>query len=94
MREDALTEGNCAEDLLRLSKNTVEEYFVAPPGKEGFIDITQMIDLYKVMLIDFFSFHRKYSSAEEGGKGRHAETCRVLIFMNLLCYMYYLFLIQ
>ncbi|XP_028270628.1 glutamyl-tRNA(Gln) amidotransferase subunit C, mitochondrial [Parambassis ranga] len=32
VRDDAVTEGNCAEDLLQLSKNTVEEYFVAPPG--------------------------------------------------------------
>ncbi|XP_076007299.1 glutamyl-tRNA(Gln) amidotransferase subunit C, mitochondrial [Genypterus blacodes] len=32
LRDDAATEGDCAEELLRLSKNTVEEYFVAPPG--------------------------------------------------------------
>ncbi|XP_055775921.1 glutamyl-tRNA(Gln) amidotransferase subunit C, mitochondrial isoform X2 [Salvelinus fontinalis] len=32
LREDAVAEGNCAEELLQLSKNTVEEYFVAPPG--------------------------------------------------------------
>ncbi|XP_033978295.1 glutamyl-tRNA(Gln) amidotransferase subunit C, mitochondrial-like isoform X2 [Trematomus bernacchii] len=31
-REDAVTEGDCAEELLQLSKHTVEEYFVAPPG--------------------------------------------------------------
>lgn len=33
LRDDAATEGDCAEELLRLSKNTVEEYFVAPPGE-------------------------------------------------------------
>ncbi|XP_068994600.1 glutamyl-tRNA(Gln) amidotransferase subunit C, mitochondrial-like [Embiotoca jacksoni] len=32
LRDDALMEGDCAEELLQLSKNTVEEYFVAPPG--------------------------------------------------------------
>lgn len=32
LRDDAVTEGDCAEELLQLSKNTVEEYFVAPPG--------------------------------------------------------------
>ncbi|KAM3611876.1 uncharacterized protein V6R79_025273 [Siganus canaliculatus] len=32
LRDDAAMEGNCAEELLQLSKNTVEEYFVAPPG--------------------------------------------------------------
>ncbi|XP_058491336.1 glutamyl-tRNA(Gln) amidotransferase subunit C, mitochondrial [Solea solea] len=32
LRDDAVTDGNCAEKLLHLSKNTVEEYFVAPPG--------------------------------------------------------------
>ncbi|XP_026178623.1 glutamyl-tRNA(Gln) amidotransferase subunit C, mitochondrial [Mastacembelus armatus] len=32
LRDDTVTEGDCAEELLRLSKNTVEEYFVAPPG--------------------------------------------------------------
>uniref|UniRef100_A0A8D3ATU8 Glutamyl-tRNA(Gln) amidotransferase subunit C, mitochondrial n=1 Tax=Scophthalmus maximus TaxID=52904 RepID=A0A8D3ATU8_SCOMX len=32
LRSDAVTEGDCAEELLQLSKNTVEEYFVAPPG--------------------------------------------------------------
>uniref|UniRef100_A0A4W5NAK0 Glutamyl-tRNA(Gln) amidotransferase subunit C, mitochondrial n=1 Tax=Hucho hucho TaxID=62062 RepID=A0A4W5NAK0_9TELE len=32
LREDAVAEGDCAEELLQLSKNTVEEYFVAPPG--------------------------------------------------------------
>ncbi|KAM9360541.1 glutamyl-tRNA(Gln) amidotransferase subunit C, mitochondrial isoform 1-T1 [Symphorus nematophorus] len=32
LRDDAVTEGDCAEELLELSKNTVEEYFVAPPG--------------------------------------------------------------
>lgn len=32
LRSDVVTEGNCADDLLNLSKNTVEEYFVAPPG--------------------------------------------------------------
>lgn len=28
-----MAEGDCAEELLQLSKNTVEEYFVAPPGE-------------------------------------------------------------
>ncbi|XP_022611410.1 glutamyl-tRNA(Gln) amidotransferase subunit C, mitochondrial [Seriola dumerili] len=32
LRGDAVMEGDCAEELLQLSKNTVEEYFVAPPG--------------------------------------------------------------
>ncbi|CAN9513237.1 unnamed protein product [Ophioblennius macclurei] len=32
LRNDAVMEGDCAEKLLQLSKNTVEEYFVAPPG--------------------------------------------------------------
>ncbi|XP_034398030.1 glutamyl-tRNA(Gln) amidotransferase subunit C, mitochondrial [Cyclopterus lumpus] len=32
LRHDAVIEGGCAEELLQLSKNTVEEYFVAPPG--------------------------------------------------------------
>lgn len=32
LRSDAVMEGDCAEELLHLSKNTVEEYFVAPPG--------------------------------------------------------------
>ncbi|XP_040011503.1 glutamyl-tRNA(Gln) amidotransferase subunit C, mitochondrial isoform X1 [Xiphias gladius] len=32
LRVDAVMEGDCAEELLHLSKNTVEEYFVAPPG--------------------------------------------------------------
>ncbi|KAM7018097.1 glutamyl-tRNA(Gln) amidotransferase subunit C, mitochondrial-like [Tautogolabrus adspersus] len=31
LRGDAVTDGDCAEELLQLSKNTVEEYFVAPP---------------------------------------------------------------
>ena len=34
LRDDAVTEGDCAEELLQLAKNTVEEYFVAPPGKK------------------------------------------------------------
>ncbi|XP_043968379.1 glutamyl-tRNA(Gln) amidotransferase subunit C, mitochondrial isoform X2 [Gambusia affinis] len=32
LRDDTVTEGDCAEELLKLAKNTVEEYFVAPPG--------------------------------------------------------------
>ncbi|XP_065822278.1 glutamyl-tRNA(Gln) amidotransferase subunit C, mitochondrial-like [Labrus bergylta] len=32
LRGDAVTDGDCAEELLQLSNNTVEEYFVAPPG--------------------------------------------------------------
>ncbi|XP_041643927.1 glutamyl-tRNA(Gln) amidotransferase subunit C, mitochondrial isoform X2 [Cheilinus undulatus] len=32
LRDDAVTDGDSAEELLQLSKNTVEEYFVAPPG--------------------------------------------------------------
>ncbi|KAJ8005675.1 hypothetical protein DPEC_G00120390 [Dallia pectoralis] len=32
LREDAVAEGDCAHGLLQLSKDTVEEYFVAPPG--------------------------------------------------------------
>ena len=34
LRDDTAMEGGCAEELLQLSKNTVEEYFVAPPGKD------------------------------------------------------------
>lgn len=34
LRNDAATEGDSAEELLQLSKITVEEYFVAPPGKK------------------------------------------------------------
>ncbi|XP_063000266.1 glutamyl-tRNA(Gln) amidotransferase subunit C, mitochondrial [Elgaria multicarinata webbii] len=32
LREDNITEGNCAEELLKNAKQMVEEYFVAPPG--------------------------------------------------------------
>ncbi|TWW60396.1 Glutamyl-tRNA(Gln) amidotransferase subunit C, mitochondrial [Takifugu flavidus] len=32
LRDDEETEGDCAEELLQLSKNTCEEYYVAPPG--------------------------------------------------------------
>ncbi|XP_061458378.1 glutamyl-tRNA(Gln) amidotransferase subunit C, mitochondrial [Rhineura floridana] len=32
LREDNITEGNCAEELLKNAKHAVEEYFVAPPG--------------------------------------------------------------
>ncbi|XP_036383583.1 glutamyl-tRNA(Gln) amidotransferase subunit C, mitochondrial [Megalops cyprinoides] len=32
LRDDCVEEGGCAEELLQLSKNIVEEYFVAPPG--------------------------------------------------------------
>ncbi|XP_077378461.1 glutamyl-tRNA(Gln) amidotransferase subunit C, mitochondrial [Festucalex cinctus] len=32
LRDDDVIEGNHAEKLLQLSKNTVEEYYVAPPG--------------------------------------------------------------
>ncbi|KAI5616853.1 glutamyl-tRNA(Gln) amidotransferase subunit C, mitochondrial, partial [Silurus asotus] len=32
LREDTVTEGNCAEGLLQISRVTEEEYFVAPPG--------------------------------------------------------------
>ncbi|XP_026198110.1 glutamyl-tRNA(Gln) amidotransferase subunit C, mitochondrial [Anabas testudineus] len=32
LRNDTVMEGDCGEELLQLSKNTVEEYFVAPPG--------------------------------------------------------------
>ncbi|XP_071755889.2 glutamyl-tRNA(Gln) amidotransferase subunit C, mitochondrial [Centroberyx gerrardi] len=32
LRDDAVAEGDCAEELLQLPKSTVEEYFVAPPG--------------------------------------------------------------
>lgn len=34
LRADNVTEGECAEELLQLAKITVEEYFVAPPGKK------------------------------------------------------------
>ncbi|XP_061117460.1 glutamyl-tRNA(Gln) amidotransferase subunit C, mitochondrial [Conger conger] len=32
LRDDRVEEGNCAEQLLQLSKHTMEEYFLAPPG--------------------------------------------------------------
>ncbi|KAI7813257.1 glutamyl-tRNAGln amidotransferase subunit C, partial [Triplophysa rosa] len=32
LRADTVTEGERAEELLKLAKQTVEEYFVAPPG--------------------------------------------------------------
>ncbi|XP_042297407.1 glutamyl-tRNA(Gln) amidotransferase subunit C, mitochondrial isoform X2 [Sceloporus undulatus] len=32
LRDDSVTEGNCAQELLEKAKQTVEEYFVAPPG--------------------------------------------------------------
>ncbi|XP_078238032.1 glutamyl-tRNA(Gln) amidotransferase subunit C, mitochondrial [Pogona vitticeps] len=32
LREDNITEGNCAEELLKAAKLTVEDYFMAPPG--------------------------------------------------------------
>ncbi|KAJ1093371.1 hypothetical protein NDU88_006472 [Pleurodeles waltl] len=32
LQEDTTLEGNCAEELLKNAKQTVEEYFVAPPG--------------------------------------------------------------
>ncbi|MGH0178002.1 UNVERIFIED_CONTAM: hypothetical protein FKN15_076117 [Acipenser sinensis] len=32
LQQDCVREGNCAEQLLRTSRRTVEEYFVAPPG--------------------------------------------------------------
>ncbi|XP_003761160.2 glutamyl-tRNA(Gln) amidotransferase subunit C, mitochondrial [Sarcophilus harrisii] len=32
LRADRVVEGNCVEDLLQNSRQTVEEYFVAPPG--------------------------------------------------------------
>lgn len=48
LRGDAETDGDCAEELLQLSKNTVEEYFVAPPGREE----TLNIDVLKKDLIN------------------------------------------
>ncbi|XP_062237000.1 glutamyl-tRNA(Gln) amidotransferase subunit C, mitochondrial-like [Platichthys flesus] len=32
LRNDTVMERDCAEELLQLSENTVEKYFVAPPG--------------------------------------------------------------
>ncbi|XP_038062091.1 glutamyl-tRNA(Gln) amidotransferase subunit C, mitochondrial-like isoform X2 [Patiria miniata] len=32
LREDEVTEGNCAEEILQNAAKTCEEYFVAPPG--------------------------------------------------------------
>ncbi|XP_074463178.1 glutamyl-tRNA(Gln) amidotransferase subunit C, mitochondrial isoform X2 [Larus michahellis] len=32
LREDDVTEGNCANELLKNARKKVEEYFVAPPG--------------------------------------------------------------
>lgn len=33
LRADTVTEGECTEKLVKLAKQTVEDYFVAPPGK-------------------------------------------------------------
>ena len=33
LRKDEVTEGNCRDDILQNASKTVEEYFVAPPGK-------------------------------------------------------------
>ncbi|XP_026543911.1 glutamyl-tRNA(Gln) amidotransferase subunit C, mitochondrial isoform X1 [Notechis scutatus] len=32
LREDSISEGNCAEELLKKAAKTVEGYFIAPPG--------------------------------------------------------------
>ncbi|XP_015685361.1 glutamyl-tRNA(Gln) amidotransferase subunit C, mitochondrial [Protobothrops mucrosquamatus] len=32
LREDDVSEGNCAEELLKKAAKTVEGYFIAPPG--------------------------------------------------------------
>ncbi|NXM83032.1 GATC amidotransferase, partial [Oenanthe oenanthe] len=32
LREDDVTEGSCTKELLENARETVEEYFVAPPG--------------------------------------------------------------
>jgi len=32
LRDDDVTEGNCANELLKNAREKVEEYFVAPPG--------------------------------------------------------------
>ncbi|KAL4646659.1 glutamyl-tRNA(Gln) amidotransferase subunit C, mitochondrial [Arapaima gigas] len=47
LREDRVEDGDCAEALLRLSKNTVEGYFVAPPGNIPLPDREQRAALLK-----------------------------------------------
>ena len=33
MREDAVTEGGCRRQMLKLASKTDEDYYVAPPGE-------------------------------------------------------------
>jgi len=33
LRSDEVTDGHCRDQLLSIAKKTVEEYYVAPPGK-------------------------------------------------------------
>lgn len=61
-----VTEGDCPEELLQLSKSTFEEYFVAPPGKmlnwvawdtcDNCLYIYQMYEYRFVQLCDDFGF--------------------------------------
>lgn len=47
LTDDTVTEGDCAEELLKLAKNTAEEYFVAPPGKKS---LTTFLDSIWILL--------------------------------------------
>ena len=33
LREDAITDGNCRDEVMKNAKKTEEEYYVAPPGR-------------------------------------------------------------
>ncbi|XP_077164725.1 glutamyl-tRNA(Gln) amidotransferase subunit C, mitochondrial [Paroedura picta] len=54
LREDNVTEGNLAEELLKNANQTMEEYFIAPPGN---------IPLPKLEDRDAF-LHKKKSSTD------------------------------
>nr|XP_034955027.1 glutamyl-tRNA(Gln) amidotransferase subunit C, mitochondrial isoform X2 [Zootoca vivipara] len=47
LREDEVTEGNCAEELLEKAKETIEDYFVAPPGNIPLPQLEDRSFLYK-----------------------------------------------
>lgn len=58
LRDDEVTEGDSAQQLLQLSRNTCEEYYVAPPGwnhargyLETSVSVLRSVDVY-------FFFHR------------------------------------
>ncbi|XP_072289970.1 glutamyl-tRNA(Gln) amidotransferase subunit C, mitochondrial [Eucyclogobius newberryi] len=67
LRSDVVTEGNYADKLLELSKNTVEEYFVAPPGN---IPLPKREERAAMLKDSEFDSHNK---VEEEKKGRSKE---------------------